>query len=156
MKIQNFNEHKSRKLTRLTKEELDTMSKDEIESYRIDFSQKYIKYDHKIKTWARDENFHYLNELKIYTEVRFKQDIFDQYDEYIRKAKNNEGSTENDKRTYKLLARMLEKENGKETMYNVHLSSDLKKVDGPFKYILGIELDEEALKPFMEIQNKTK
>jgi len=27
MKIQNFNQHKSRKLTRLTKEELDTMSK---------------------------------------------------------------------------------------------------------------------------------
>lgn len=42
MKIQKFNEHKSIKLTKLTKEELDNMSKDEIESYRIDFSQKYI------------------------------------------------------------------------------------------------------------------
>lgn len=51
---------------------------------------------------------------------------------------------------------MVEKENGKETMYNINLPSDLKKVDGTFKYILGIELDEEALKPFMEIQNKTK
>jgi len=148
-KIQNFNEHKSRKLTKLTKEELDNMSKREIESYRIDFLQKYIKYDHKIKTWARDENFHYLNELEVYTEVRFKQDKFDQYDEWIRKADNNEGSTENDKQTYKLLASMLEKENGKETMYNVSLSSDVKKVGGEFKFILGIELDEEALKPFM-------
>ena len=156
MKIQNFNEHKSKKISKLTKEELDTMSKDEIESYRIDFLQKYIKYDHKIKTWARDENFHYLNELEVYTEVRFKQDKFDQYDEWIRKADNNEGSTENDKQTYKLLASMLEKENGKETMYNVSLSSHLKKVDVPFKYILGIELDEETLKPFMEIQNKIK
>ena len=149
MKIQNFNEHKSRKLTRLTKEELDTMSKREIEDYQSDFTQKYLKYDHKLKTWAKDENFQYLAELDVYKEVRFKQDKFDQYDEWIRKADNNEGSTENDKQTYKLLASLLTKENGKEYMYNGTLSSDVKKVGGEFKFILGIELDEEALKPFM-------
>jgi hypothetical protein len=156
MKIQNFNEHKSGKLLRLTKEELDKMSKSEIEDYKLKFSVKYIKYDNKIKTWAKDENFDYLNELDVYIEVRFKQDKFDQYDEWIRKANNNEGSTENDKRTYKLLASMLTKENGKENMYNISLSSHVKKVGGEFKYILGIELDEEALKPFMEIQNNIK
>lgn len=155
-KIQNFNEHKSRKLTKLTKEELDKMSKREIEYYKLSFSEKYIKYDHKIKTWTKDENSQYLNELDVYTEVRFKQDKFDQYEDYIRKANNNEGSTENDKRTYKLLASMLSKENGKETMYNVSLSSDVKKVGGEFKFILGIELDEEALEPFMKIQNNIK
>lgn len=148
-KIQSYNEHKSGKLTRLAKEELDKMSKKEIESYGIEFSTKYLKYDHKIKTWAKDENFQYLSELDVYKEVRFKQDKFDQYDEWIRKANNNEGSSENDKRTYKLLASLLTKENGKEMMYNGTLSSDVKKV-GEFKYILGIELDEEALKPFMK------
>ena len=149
MKIQNFKEHKSRKLTRLTKEELDTMSKREIEDYQSDFTQKYLKYDHKLKTWTKDENFQYLAELDVYKEVRFKQDKFDQYDEWIRKADNNEGSTETDKRTYKLLASILVKENGKEIMYNGTLSSDVKKVGGEFKFILGIELDEEVLKPFM-------
>jgi hypothetical protein len=149
MKIQNFNEHRSKKISKLTKEELDTMSKREIENYQSDFTQKYLKYDHKLKTWAKDENFQYLTELDVYKEVRFKQDKFDQYDEWIRKANNNEGSTENDKQTYKLLASMLTKENGKENMYNGTLSSDVKKVGGEFKFILGIELDEEALKPFM-------
>lgn len=149
MKIQNFNQHKSRKLTRLTKEELDTMSKREIEDYQTNFTEKYLKYDRKLKTWTKDENFQYLAELDVYKEVRFKQDKFDQYDEWIRKADNNEGSTETDKRTYKLLASILVKENGKEIMYNGTLSSDVKKVGGEFKFILGIELDEEALKPFM-------
>lgn len=149
MKIQNFNQHKSRKLTRLTKEELDTMSKREIEDYQTNFTEKYLKYDRKLKTWTKDENFQYLVELDVYKEVRFKQDKFDQYDEWIRKADNNEGSTETDKRTYKLLASILVKENGKEIMYNGTLSSDVKKVGGEFKFILGIELDEEALKPFM-------
>jgi len=148
MKIQNFNQHKSRKLTRLTKEELDTMSKREIEDYQTNFTEKYLKYDRKLKTWTKDENFQYLVELDVYKEVRFKQDKFDQ-DEWIRKADNNEGSTETDKRTYKLLASILVKENGKEIMYNGTLSSDVKKVGGEFKFILGIELDEEALKPFM-------
>jgi hypothetical protein len=98
MKIQKFNEHNSKKLTKLSKEELDRMSKDEIESYGIDFTQKYLKYDHKIKNWIEDENRQYLNELDVYKCVRFKQDIFDQYDSWIRKADNNEGSTETDKK----------------------------------------------------------
>lgn len=148
-KIQSYNEHKSGKLTRLAKEELDKMSKKEIESYGIEFSTKYLKYDHKIKTWAKDETLQYLNELDVYKEVRFKQDKFDMYEDYIRKANNNEGTTENDKRTYKLLASVLTKGNNKEVMYNSSLASAVKKV-GEFKYILGIELDEEALKPFMK------
>lgn len=115
--IKRFNEYNHRKISKLNKEELDEMSKREIEDYKSEFIQKHLKYDHKLKKWGKDDNFQYLAELDVYLEVRFKQDKFDQYDEWIRKANNNEGTTENDKRTYKLLASILVKENGKEMMY---------------------------------------
>jgi hypothetical protein len=37
-------------------------------------------------------------------------------------------------------------------MYNNTLASDVKKVGGEFKYILGIKIDEEDLKPYMDIK----
>jgi hypothetical protein len=136
MKINKFTEHIHKKAFK-TKEELDTMSKDEIVDHKISISGKSL-YDRKTGRWDTSQ---YLDELNVYEDVRFKQDIYDNYEKWIRMAENGEGKDDTDKRTYKLLAQILNREGGKDFMYNNSLKKDIEKV-GEFYYILGIDFEK--------------
>jgi hypothetical protein len=118
------------------KEELDTMSKQEIKDYRYDIIQNNAGWsDDKnidIRRKAQSDWKQYLEELEVYNQIRFKQDTFDMYDKWIAQADTDD--------TYKMMSKLVDTEEGKERMYSMSVSSSLQKI-GEFKYILGLEIN---------------
>ena len=119
------------------KEQLDEMSKQDIKDYRYDILQNN-------GGWSDDNDIdnrrsvqsdwkHYIEELGVYTKIRFKQDEFDTYDRWVELAKNGD-------KTYQMMSKMVDTEEGKERMYNFSINSDLEKI-GDFKYITGLEIN---------------
>jgi predicted RNA methylase len=123
-----------------SKEQLDTMSKKEIKDYRYDIIKngggKKVQSDLK----------HYIEELEVYTKIRFKKDEFDMYNRWVELAKSGD-------ETYKMMSKMVETEEGKERMYNFSMSSSLEKI-GDFKYITGLEINIDSdMDSFVKLLN---
>lgn len=130
---------KSNKTKKLDKEKLDSMSKNEIEKYRMDFI--------KNSTWSSSgagsdlelSNKQYLAELEIYNEIRFKEDTYEMFDRWCVKSDDNKLKNIKDG-LLQLNVSILKRENGYDFMYYMTLIEHLKKV-GEFQYIKGINID---------------
>jgi len=137
MKIKTFNEHINQDYSFKNKEQLDRMSKQEVKDYRYDIIQNNGGWsddkDIDNRRKAQSDWKHYIQELEIYTKIRFKQDEFDTYDRWVELAKNGD-------KTYQMMSKMVDTEDGKQRMYNFSISSDLEKI-GDFKYITGLEIN---------------
>ena len=132
------------------KEQLDIMSKKEIRDYRYDILQNN-------GGWSNDKDIdnrrkvqsdwkHYIEELEVYTKVRFKQDEFDIYDKWVKLAKTGD-------KTYQMMSKMVDTQEGKERMYNFSMSSSLEEI-GDFKYITGLEIDiDPGMDNFVKLLN---
>jgi hypothetical protein len=151
MKIDTFTESLNDKYVFKTKEQLDTMSKTEVEDYRHKIVQNNIGWVPKdpkklsILRQVQKDWKQYTDEIDAYLLVRFKQDEFDKYDKWIKQdAESDPNDHSTDTKTVRLLSEILNRENGKELMFSVSLSSDLKKIRGEFKYIFGVEIDKTA------------
>lgn len=104
--------------------ELDALSKQEFMDYRYKFLGNTLCKD------FNDKN-QYILELEFYKDVRFKEDMYDRYDRWIANKKDPET---------KFLAEILEEPNGKDSMYYLHLTSELKRIKS-FIYIIGIDFN---------------
>lgn len=74
--IRKFNEAKSTTKF-LSKDELDNMSKEEIEKFRYEFLSSLEN-----RNWHKTEEKRYIEELELYTHLRFKQDVIDRYNRW--------------------------------------------------------------------------
>ena len=107
------------------KEELDNMSKQEIKDFRYDLIKNH--YDNSTKE--------YLEELEFYTDVRFSDEIYSRYDRWIEQINNGD-----DEPALKLIVKLLNKEDGKNSLYYMGIISGLKNI-GTFKYIKGVNIE---------------
>jgi len=101
------------------KEELDSMSKEEIEDFRYKFLSK--------SPFNNDRSdIKYLLELDVYRDIRFKEDAITMYKNWSISDNPSESFLKG------VINRM-----GLEKFYKIHLEEDIEKV-GEFQYILGI------------------
>ena len=138
MKLKSFNEH-SNKYTFKDKDQLDSMSKEDVKSYRYSIIQNNSGwYDGEDASLLKQEQAdwkHYVNELEIYQLVRFKEDTIKDYNRWVKLADDGD-------KDYTLMGNAVRTDRGKELMYRMSLNSDLNKV-GEFKYILGMDIDSD-------------
>lgn len=132
------------------KEQLDTMSKKEIKDYRYDILQNNGGHsndeDIDNRRKVQSDWKHYIEELEVYTKIRFKQDEFDVYDRWIELAKSGD-------KTCQMMSKMVDTEEGKERMYNFSMISSLEEI-GDFKYIIGLEIDiDPGMDNFVKLLN---
>ncbi len=111
-----------------TKAELDSMSKDEITDYCIDFVTK-----HRDSPYGKEEK-RYMKELSTYEDIRFVDERIAQYREWGVQAKEDPKS---DARVVGGAVNRL----GAEYMYAMFMKSQLEEL-GEFKYIIGIVLPD--------------
>ncbi len=105
-----------RSVSFLSKEELDEMSLEEIERYRIKFLEK-----NNPKDWHSSEEKRYIEELELYTKIRFKEDAIDR----IKRVQSHD------------LTMDVFKKMTPEGMYKWEIDN-FKKEYGDTKYIKGI------------------
>lgn len=120
---------------KLDKDQLDSMTRDEIENYRMYFITNNNWSDKSISELNRK----YLDELSIYELVRFKNDRYAMYDRWCKLSKENKKKGIKDD-LLDFNVDMLERENGYDLIYYLGLTSDLKKL-GEFEYIKDIDID---------------
>ena len=112
MKIDTFTESLNDKYVFKTKEQLDTMSKTEVNDYRHKIVQDNIGWEDpkklSILRQAQIDWNHYTNEIDLYELIRFKEDEFSKYDKWIKQdAENDPNDNSVDAQTVRLLASML-------------------------------------------------
>ena len=112
--IRKFNEAKSTTKF-LDKESLDNMSKEQIEKFRYDFLSSLGG----LRDWHKTEEKRYIEELELYSHLRFKKDVISRYNRW-RKMDGEE---------YKFVARM-----PNEKIYQLEIDSFKQEYDKP-KYI---------------------
>lgn len=116
-----------------SKDELDNMSKSEINLFKSNFIRN-MGYDGKVGD--NDDSRKYLKEFDIYYDIRFKEDIFDRYSRWI-KTYNSDKEGNQD---LKLVVDILTKDGGPDSLYKLRISSSIKSI-GTFDYIKGIKTE---------------
>lgn len=114
--IKNYNDFSfNRKFNILNKEDLDNMSREEIEKYRVDFIKAST-----ISNWKDSAEKRYIDELEMYQHLRFKDDKMKQYSKWS-KSKEDYSSIFSDI--------------PHNSLYKLHIDSFKKEYGSP-KYIL--------------------
>ena len=114
------------------KEELDSMSKDQIEKFRLEFVTN-MGYGGKVGD--NKESNRYIKELSFYRDIRFKQDIYDMYQKWI-----DEYDTDKQKHKDKHFMYRMLKQYGFDHMYYISIASDFKELGEKFQYLKGMEV----------------
>lgn len=106
------------------KEQLDSMSKKEIEDFRLLLFQQYSLDDNAVRRYS--------HELDLYLNIRFKADVLAMYERW-RKKKDDPNTYPDDREAMKLLVNLIDKMGEKE-YYNFFIEQDKKKL-GEFQYV---------------------
>jgi hypothetical protein len=116
--------------------DLDKMSKAEIHDHRVEFlSSGDIFKDSK-------DNRQYLWEVELYIHVRFKQDVYDQHERWVKQYQANPEKN----RDLRMIVEILTdpKREGADSLYYMHTMHELQKI-GKFKFIMipNVEVPEK-------------
>lgn len=124
---------KSKTMQFLTIGDFDKMSKSEVQDHRDDILGNC---DFKDK-----DNRQYIDEVNLYIHVRFKQDVYDGYERWVKRYQAD--PTNN--RDLKLIVGILTEpeRDGADTMYYMHTMHELQKI-GEFRFIkINIEVPDK-------------
>ena len=115
------------------KEELDSMSKKQIDKFRVNFVTN-MGYGGKVGD--NEESKRYLKEISFYKDVRFKQDVYDMYQKWIDDYDTDKGKNNASEHIVRML-----KKYGLDHMYYMSIISDFRELGEELQYIKGIDMN---------------
>ena len=115
-----------------TKDKLDTLSEEQVKSYRV----KLVTDSHHTELSDLESPVRkYMLELELYMSIRFKKTIMDRFERWVKSYKEDPEKNSD----LKVVAGILEKSKGKDSMYYLQIAGEMGKVK-EFQYILGVEV----------------
>jgi len=107
------------------KQVLDSMSKTEIEDFRVKYLSQSIVPDQEARR--------YFKELDLYITIRFKDDVFARYERWIQEVKNPNSLDQQYLEATKFIVEIIEKM-GKEYFYKSMLDQTIREL-GEMEYV---------------------